>query len=47
MGHGRASEGSPSISQMFMHMHQERLVSVSEEAPGFARPLPDGEWRMC
>jgi hypothetical protein len=28
----RASEGSPSISQMFMHMNHERLVSVSEEA---------------
>lgn len=42
----RASESSPSISQMIMHMHHERLVSVSEEAPEFARPLPDGEWRV-
>ena len=27
-----------------MHMHHERLVSVSEEAPEFARPVPSQEW---
>lgn len=41
----RAMEGSPSIAEMFTHIHFVRLVFVSEEAPEFARPLPGGEWR--
>lgn len=40
-----AVEGSPSVSKMFMHMHYVRLVFVSEDAPEFAAPLPEGEWR--
>ncbi|MGC1298862.1 MAG: DinB family protein, partial [Alloacidobacterium sp.] len=41
----RAMEGSPSVAKMFMHMHYVRLVFLSEDAPEFARRLPDGEWR--
>ena len=36
-------EGSPSIGELFAHIHYVRLVFVSEDAPEFARPLPD-EW---
>ena len=38
-------EESPSVAKMFMHMHYVRLVFVSEDAPEFAVPLPEGEWR--
>ncbi|HEY3744514.1 MAG TPA: DinB family protein [Bryobacteraceae bacterium] len=38
-------EDSKSVGQMFMHMHYCRLVFISEDAPEFARPLPEGEWR--
>jgi uncharacterized damage-inducible protein DinB len=41
----RAMEGSPSVAEMFMHMHHVRLVFVSEDAPEFARELPAAEWR--
>lgn len=37
--------GSPSIGQLFTHMHYCRLVFVEEDAPEFAKPLPEGEWR--
>jgi uncharacterized damage-inducible protein DinB len=40
----RAVAGSPTVSQQFMHIHHERLVSVSEEAPEFARAVPPTEW---
>jgi uncharacterized damage-inducible protein DinB len=41
----RVMEGSPSVAKMYMHMHYVRLVFVSEDAPEFAAPLPEGEWR--
>jgi uncharacterized damage-inducible protein DinB len=47
----RAMESSPSIAQLFTHIHYVRLVFVSEDAPEFAgelpeeEKLPDGEWR--
>ena len=41
----RAMEGSPSVGQMFMHMHYVRLIFLSEDAPEFAGPLPSGEWK--
>ena len=41
----RAMEGSPSVAAMFMHMHYVRLVFLSEDAPEFAREVPEGEWR--
>ena len=41
----RAIPGSPSVAELFVHMHYVRLVFVSEDAPEFAVPLPEGEWR--
>lgn len=40
-----AAAGSPTVAQMFMHMHYCRLVFVLEDAPEFAVPVPEGEWR--
>jgi uncharacterized damage-inducible protein DinB len=40
----RAMEGSPSIGQLFTHIHYVRLVFVSEDAPEFAVEVPEGEW---
>ena len=40
----RTTESSPSVSEMFMHMHHERMVSVSEEAPEISANVPDKEW---
>src|SRR3954465_4710425 len=40
----RAMEGSPSVAQLFMHIHYVRLVFVFEDAPEFARELPKEEW---
>lgn len=42
----RAMEGSPSIAQLFTHIHYVRLVLVLEEAPEFARNLPGTEWQV-
>ena len=42
----RAIESSPSVAQQFMHINHERLVSVFEEAPEFARGVPDEEWMV-
>jgi uncharacterized damage-inducible protein DinB len=40
----RAMEGSPSVAEMFTHMHYVRLVFVSEDAAEFAREVPKEEW---
>jgi uncharacterized damage-inducible protein DinB len=40
----RAIEGGPSIAELFTHIHFVRLVFVSEDAPEFARKLPEKEW---
>ena len=40
----RAMEGSPSIAELFTHIHYVRLVFVLEDAPEFARSLPEEEW---
>src|SRR5580700_4043402 len=40
----RAMEGSPSVAEMFTHIHYVRLVFVSEDAPEFARHVPAEEW---
>jgi uncharacterized damage-inducible protein DinB len=40
----RAMEGSPSIAELFNHIHYVRLVFVFEDAPELARDLPDDEW---
>jgi len=40
----RAMAGSPSVAEMFGHMHHERMISVAEEAPAFAGEVPASEW---
>jgi uncharacterized damage-inducible protein DinB len=40
----RAMEGSPSVAEMFTHIHYVRLVFVSEDAPEFAKEVPREEW---
>lgn len=40
----RAMEGSPSVGELFTHIHYVRLVFVLEDAPEFGRDMPDGEW---
>ncbi|HEY4842907.1 MAG TPA: DinB family protein [Terriglobales bacterium] len=40
----RAMQGSPSIAQLFTHIHYVRLVFVFEDAPEFARSVPTEEW---
>jgi uncharacterized damage-inducible protein DinB len=40
----KAMEGSPSVAQMFTHIHYVRLVFVLEDAPEFAAKLPEEEW---
>jgi uncharacterized damage-inducible protein DinB len=40
----RATPDGPTVAQQFMHLHHERLISVAEEAPEFARPVPADEW---
>ncbi len=40
----RVMEGSPTVAQLFTHIHFVRLVFVFEDAPESARHLPDGEW---
>lgn len=40
----RAMESSPSIAEMFTHIHFVRLVFLTEDVPDLARPLPPHEW---
>jgi uncharacterized damage-inducible protein DinB len=40
----RAMKDSPSVAQLFTHIHYVRLVLVSEDAPDFARNVPEEEW---
>jgi uncharacterized damage-inducible protein DinB len=40
----KAMDGSPSVAQMFMHIHYVRLIFVSEDAPEFTGKMPAGEW---
>jgi uncharacterized damage-inducible protein DinB len=42
----RAMEGSPSVAELFTHIHYVRLVFVLEDAPEFARELPKEEWAV-
>ena len=41
----RVMNDSPSVGEMFMHIHFVRLVLLSEDAPEFARTLPEEEWK--
>lgn len=40
----RAMPDSPSVAEMFTHIRYVRLVSVFEDAPEFAREVPQEEW---
>jgi len=40
----RAMEGSPSVAEMFAHMHYVRLVFLTEDAPEIPTALPEKEW---
>jgi len=40
----RAMEASPSVGELFAHIHYVRLVFVSEDAPEFAKEVPNQEW---
>ena len=40
----RAMDGSPSIGELFGHIHYVRLVFISEDAPEFGRTVPEEEW---
>src|SRR5262245_37740464 len=42
----RAMDGSPSVSEMFTHIHHERMISVFENAPEFAGNVPEKEWMV-
>ena len=39
-------EGSPSVGEMFTHIHYVRLVFVSEDALEFAIEVPKEEWSV-
>jgi uncharacterized damage-inducible protein DinB len=38
-------ESSPTVAQLFTHIHYVRLVFISEDAPEFPTDLPAEEWR--
>ena len=40
----RAMPGSPTVAEMFTHMHHERMVSVLENVPESAVVVPEKEW---
>ena len=40
----RAMNGSPSVAEMFTHIHYVRLIFISEDAPEFAGKMPEAEW---
>jgi len=40
----RVVESSPTVCQMFAHLHHERMISVFENAPEYAGPVPAEEW---
>jgi uncharacterized damage-inducible protein DinB len=40
----RVMEDSPTIAASFTHVHYIRLVHVYEDAPEFARDVPEQEW---
>jgi uncharacterized damage-inducible protein DinB len=42
----RAMENSPSVAELFTHIHYVRLVFVFEDAPEFGRELPKKEWAV-
>lgn len=41
----KATESSPSMAQLFTHIHYVRLVFISEDAPDFPVEVPKQEWQ--
>lgn len=41
----RPMVGSPSIAQLFTHLHYVRLIFVAEDAPEFGTDVTHGEWQ--
>ena len=41
----RPMQGSPTVGELFAHIHYVRLVLLSEDAPDFAPEVPTEEWR--
>src|SRR6266436_9719708 len=41
----RVMGGSPSVAELCTHIHYVRLAFISEDAPEFARDLPEEEWK--
>lgn len=41
----RPMTGSPTMAELFTHIHYVRLVFISEDAPEFAQEVPTEEWR--
>ena len=41
----RVMKDSPTVGELFGHIHFVRLILVSEDVPEFAKPLPDAEWK--
>jgi uncharacterized damage-inducible protein DinB len=41
----RATPTSPSVAEMFTHIHYVRLVFAEEDAPEFATEVPKEEWK--
>jgi hypothetical protein len=42
----RATPSSPTVAQQLMHVHHERLISVTEEAAEYAVAVPATEWAV-
>jgi uncharacterized damage-inducible protein DinB len=42
----RVMESSPSVAELFKHIHYVRLVFISEDAPDFAIDVPKEEWAV-
>jgi uncharacterized damage-inducible protein DinB len=40
----RAMDDSPSVGELFGHIHYVRLVFISEDVPEFPVTVPDQEW---
>jgi len=40
----KAMGDSPSVAELFTHIHYVRMVFLSEDAPEFAKELPENEW---
>ncbi len=40
----KITETSRTVSEMFTHIHHERMVSVAEEAPELSPQVPEQEW---